>query len=103
MEKMYLFILSVAVGGMIVLSGVIVALCKRHAHALREKDRGIIRQLREKDRLAKELDDLRSEKAAMEKLIQSDFEHHVWTANPASRRLKKYFCRRKCFYLLFAA
>ena len=65
------WIIFIAIGSILVLILVIALLRIHYRKLIKEKERGIIRQIREQDRLAKELEYIRTEKKVMEKLLES--------------------------------
>ncbi|MDR3266678.1 MAG: hypothetical protein LBT24_03810 [Tannerella sp.] len=64
-------IILVAIGAVVLLSAVFAALHFYYRRVIEQKDCGIVRQIREQDRLAKELERNRIEKETLERLLQS--------------------------------
>ena len=67
MDSCIAYFILAATGSIVVLLTVIFIICRRFRRIVREKNRGIIRGLKEQDSLSKELDRVRTEKDTLEK------------------------------------
>ena len=62
----------------VLLMAALVFLLMYYRKVIKAKDRGIIRQINEQDRLKKELEYINTEKKVMEKFLKSKVEGVVW-------------------------
>jgi signal transduction histidine kinase len=65
-----IIVIIVAVGMVMFLSVAATAICFRYQRAIERKDRGIMRQIREQDCLAKELERTRIENETLDRLLK---------------------------------
>ena len=69
MENVTIYFIPVAIGTIVLLMVVVLIQCHRNRMIIKEKNRGIISRMLEKDVIAKELDKVRIEKDTIEKTL----------------------------------